>query len=219
VKPASPERVSPLQQLNIMQLKGVIKSWNEERGFGFIEPTLGGDEIFFHITAFSRRAGRPQVSQHVLFEVEPGRHGRLRARNVELSRSERPVARMAESNSEAPRGIGTLVFIPAFMIVYVVAFFIWEPSMWFALIYLVASAVTYLVYANDKSRAQSGAWRTQEVNLHLLSLAGGWPGALLAQQLLRHKSVKRPFRLLFWATVVMNVAAFIVLCRSFRLVS
>lgn len=202
-----------------MRLKGVIKSWNEERGFGFIEPTLGGDEIFFHITAFSRRAGRPQVSQRVLFEVEPGRHGKLRARNVELSRSERPSAKMPNPNSQEPHGIGTLVFIPTFIILYVIAFFIWEPPMWFALIYLVASAITYLVYASDKSRAQSGAWRTQEVNLHILSLACGWPGALLAQQLLRHKSAKRQFRMVFWATVVMNVAAFIVVCMSFRLVS
>ena len=198
----------------------MIKSWNDERGFGFIEPTLGGEEIFVHITAFSMRAGRPQVSQRVLYDVEPGRQGKLRARNVELSRTERPIVKSrARSHEAQPRGIGTLVFIPAFMLVYVVAFFIWEPPMWFALIYLAASAITYLVYASDKSRAQSGAWRTQEVNLHILSLAGGWPGALLAQQLLRHKSVKRQFRLVFWATVVMNVAAFVVVCMSLRLVS
>jgi uncharacterized membrane protein YsdA (DUF1294 family)/cold shock CspA family protein len=194
-----------------MRLKGVIKSWNDERGFGFIEPALGGEEIFFHITAFPQRAGRPQVSQRVLFEVEPGRRGKLRARSVELSQSERPAKKIAR-DSETQHGTGTLVFIPAFVLVYLVAFFLWEPPIWFALIYLVASAVTYLVYANDKSCAERGAWRTKESVLHILSLAGGWPGALLAQQLLRHKSAKAEFRLVFWATVVMNVAAFIGFC-------
>jgi len=55
--------------------------------------------------------------------------------------------------------------------------------------------------------------------LHLLSLAGGWPGALLAQQLLRHKSAKAEFRQVFWATVVINIVIFLLLCtpiaRSF----
>ena len=36
-----------------MRLDGTIKSWNDERGFGFIEPTQGGPEIFVHIKAFS----------------------------------------------------------------------------------------------------------------------------------------------------------------------
>jgi len=69
-----------------MRLKGVIKSWNDERGFGFIHPVRGGQEIFFHITACSRDAGRPQVSHRVLFDVELGPQGKPRALNVELIR-------------------------------------------------------------------------------------------------------------------------------------
>jgi len=64
------------------------------------------------------------------------------------------------------------------------------------------------VYALDKSAAKKGAWRTQESTLHLLSLAGGWPGALIAQQKLRHKSKKQSFRFVFWVTVIMNCSAF-----------
>ena len=42
----------------------------------------------------------------------------------------------------------------------------------------------------------------------LLGLLCGWPGALLAQQWLRHKTAKRSFQLVFWITVVVNMAGF-----------
>lgn len=64
----------------------------------------------------------------------------------------------------------------------------------------------------DKSAAKRAAWRTPEKTLHWLALAGGWPGALLAQQLLGHKSAKAEFRRVFWLTVVLNVGAFVVVC-------
>jgi uncharacterized membrane protein YsdA (DUF1294 family) len=70
--------------------------------------------------------------------------------------------------------------------------------------YLVASVVTFLVYACDKSAASRNAWRTRESTLHLLALAGGWIGALAAQRLLRHKSAKKPFLISFWGTVALN---------------
>ena len=67
--------------------------------------------------------------------------------------------------------------------------------------------LTFLVYAMDKSAAQSGQWRTKESHLHLLSLAGGWPGAWSAQQRLRHKSRKAEFRAVYWVTAVLHCAA------------
>ena len=75
--------------------------------------------------------------------------------------------------------------------------------------YGVASGITFVAYAMDKSAATQGAWRTPESTLHFLALAGGWPGALLAQQFLRHKSAKAEFRATFWATVILNVAVFV----------
>ena len=75
--------------------------------------------------------------------------------------------------------------------------------------YLLMSSLTFTVYACDKRAAQLGHWRTKESRLHLLALCGGWPGALIAQQLLRHKSSKQPFKLLLWLTVLVNIVVYL----------
>ncbi len=67
--------------------------------------------------------------------------------------------------------------------------------------------LTFAAYAIDKNAAMQRQWRIPEKHLHLLSLAGGWPGAWLAQQSLRHKSQKAEFRLAYWGTVVLHNAA------------
>ena len=73
--------------------------------------------------------------------------------------------------------------------------------------YLAASLVAFIAYALDKSAARNGRWRTRKTTLHLVALAGGWPGALAAQRLLRHKSRKRSFQAVFWFTVILNCCA------------
>jgi uncharacterized membrane protein YsdA (DUF1294 family) len=71
-------------------------------------------------------------------------------------------------------------------------------------LYAGASLLAFAVYARDKAAAQGGRWRTQEKTLHMIALLGGWPGALVAQRVLRHKSSKASFQLTFWATVLVN---------------
>ena len=105
-----------------------------------------------------------------------------------------------------------LFALPAFAILYLAVTVSWRPPIAFAVIYLAASLTAFLAYAFDKSAAKGGRWRTSESTLHLLALAGGWPGALLAQQFLRHKSVKASFRSVFWGTVVLNILGFLALC-------
>jgi uncharacterized membrane protein YsdA (DUF1294 family) len=77
------------------------------------------------------------------------------------------------------------------------------------MVYIFLSMFTFLVYAVDKSAAKRGAWRTSERTLHLLTLAGGWPGALIAQEKLRHKSKMQSFRSTFWITVLVNCGIFV----------
>lgn len=71
--------------------------------------------------------------------------------------------------------------------------------------YALASVACFVAYAMDKSAARARARRTPERTLLLLGLAGGWPGALLAQQMLRHKNAKTSFQVKFWLTVVANI--------------
>ena len=71
-------------------------------------------------------------------------------------------------------------------------------------LYLLASAAAFVAYAWDKSAAQRGAWRTQESTLHVLGLCGGWPGALVARHVFRHKSKKPSFIAAFWITALLN---------------
>ncbi|NBF02036.1 DUF1294 domain-containing protein [Pseudomonas sp. Fl5BN2] len=70
--------------------------------------------------------------------------------------------------------------------------------------YGVVSLLTFLVYWHDKRRARVEGQRVPENVLHALELAGGWPGALLAQQLLRHKTRKVSYQALFWLIVALH---------------
>lgn len=76
----------------------------------------------------------------------------------------------------------------------------------FFLIFITSSTFTFLIYAKDKRAAQNEEWRTSESTLHFCSLLFGWPGAIVAQQKLRHKSKKQSFRIAFLFTVLINVA-------------
>ena len=102
----------------------------------------------------------------------------------------------------------------AFPVVYALATWRWSVSAHVLGAYAVLSALTFVVYGVDKSAAQRQAWRVPEANLHLLALLGGWPGATLAQQWLRHKSQKAEFRAVHWAVVLANFAAFVVLASQ-----
>ncbi|VVM79451.1 DUF1294 domain-containing protein [Pseudomonas fluorescens] len=70
--------------------------------------------------------------------------------------------------------------------------------------YGIVSVLAFLLYWSDKRKARLDRWRTPENVLHAVELAGGWPGALLAQQVFRHKTRKFSFQLLFWMIVLMH---------------
>ena len=65
-----------------MQHTGILRSWNDERGFGFIAPTHGGAELFVHFSAFPRDGTRPTPGERLSYELGPGRDGRPQAVKV-----------------------------------------------------------------------------------------------------------------------------------------
>lgn len=77
---------------------------------------------------------------------------------------------------------------------------------WIAASYVGISALSFLAYGYDKTKALRGMWRTAEATLHALDLFGGWPGGLAGQQHFRHKTRKWTFQVVLWITVIVHIA-------------
>jgi uncharacterized membrane protein YsdA (DUF1294 family)/cold shock CspA family protein len=185
-----------------MRIKGKLTSWNEEKGFGFITPMGKGKQTFVHITAFSNRNRRPEVGQVVTYELSSDKQGRPRAIKATLTGDRLP------EKTKRSNGFISIVVAVCFLIIVGISVISARIPLHILALYMTASLLTFIMYAWDKSAAKSGEWRTQESTLHLMSLAGGWPGALIAQQKLRHKTKKQSFRLVFWVTVLLNCGTF-----------
>ncbi|SMO97606.1 cold-shock protein [Paracoccus laeviglucosivorans] len=65
--------------------KGTVKFFNAQKGFGFIAPEGGGNDVFVHVSAVES-AGLQSLNdgQEVSFEVERGRDGRQSAVNLSI---------------------------------------------------------------------------------------------------------------------------------------
>jgi uncharacterized membrane protein YsdA (DUF1294 family)/cold shock CspA family protein len=184
-----------------VRTKGIISSWNDEKGYGFILPMAGGDRAFVHIKSFANRSRRPVVGDAVTYSVSTDARGRHSAKEATIAGTPK-AAKPKQSSS-----VLSYVMAVGFLLVVVGAVLVSAIPMPIMLLYLVVSSATFVAYALDKSAAKRGAWRTSESTLHLFALVGGWPGALIAQNRLRHKSRKQPFRTIFWVTVLLNIAA------------
>ena len=102
----------------------------------------------------------------------------------------------------------SLVVLTAFALLYATAAALRRVSLWADLLYAGASAFSFALYAVDKAAAIDKRDRIPESMLLWLGFVGGWPGAIVAQQVLRHKTAKLSFRIRFWLSVVANVALF-----------
>jgi len=198
------------------RIEGTLTSWDDDRGFGFLTPTSGRGRAFVHITAFGRGTARPRLGETFSYEVD--RHGDRGPAAVRVSAVG---SRWSAPRARAPRPTrsGTVALVVGLVVALGAAAAVWtltrdstSPQLdglapWLVGGLVGVNALTALVYALDKSAARRGRRRMPERTLLLLGLLGGWPGALAAQQLLRHKTSKRSFQLAFWGTVAVNVAA------------
>lgn len=189
------------------RLAGRITDWNDDKGFGFVMPVGGGARAFVHINEFQRGSRRPLVGDLISYHPSVDARGRTNARQIRHAGQKTEVPRAPSRVPRAKLGLATLLAGVAS------AAFGLLPTV-LAGIYIAMSALSYLMYRSDKIAAQSEASRTPEASLHLADLLGGWPGALIAQQQFRHKTAKRSFQMVFWATVVVNLIAAAWLLRS-----
>ena len=183
-----------------MRYQGKISSWRDDQGFGFITPNGGGEPVFLHIKAFERRGRRPVAGDIVTYEHAADAKGRARADNVAFVETRSS----AVSSSGKASGLGWLLLAVLFLVFVGACALAGKLPMAIAGVYGVASLLAFGIYAKDKAAAQDGRWRTKENTLHMIALFGGWPGALVAQRVLRHKSSKASFQVTFWATVLLN---------------
>lgn len=191
-----------------MRQQGKLARWNDEKGFGFITPTSGGPQVFVHISSFPRGQRRPAVNEPVTYSVARDHQNRLRAESVAYQRG-------AKREAARPRGVVLALGLLSGFFILLVALAVEAVIPLSAVgFYALMSVVSFIAYAVDKSAARRGAWRTAESTLHLLALAGGWPGALVAQRIFRHKTKKKLFQLVFWLAVVANCAGLYWLLRS-----
>lgn len=182
-----------------MRVKGKVIKWKDEKGFGFIQPTNGKPEIFFHKNCLLNQLRRPDVGDEVSFKIVTNQEGKDRAERVlfQGERDPRKTDRIFDFFYLSISflflfGIGTLIFFKKI-----------DPLI--LIFYCLLSLITFLLYRNDKIKAQNDQWRTPENKLHFCSLIGGWPGALVAQRIFHHKSRKESFQGIYRITVILNI--------------
>jgi uncharacterized membrane protein YsdA (DUF1294 family)/cold shock CspA family protein len=181
-----------------MRYQGKVANWKDDQGFGFVTPNGGGQKAFVHIKAFANRSNRPAEGDLISYELANDEKGRFYAKNIQFS--------IGRNSSRPSKNTSKLVTIFAILFCFLLALFglIGRISIAIVILYFAISIIAFLAYLIDKKAAQNNHWRIKENTLHILSLAGGWPGALLAQKLLRHKSKKEEFQSAFWITVIAN---------------
>ena len=191
-----------------MRYLGRLQEWNDVKGFGFVTPNGGGTRAFVHIKAFERAMRRPVLGDLVSYELATDPKGRFNASKVRFA-SQAPQSHV--KNGKPFPGVLVGMF---FLMATVAGWLMGKLPVVIPLAYSLLSLIAYVAYAVDKSAAQRKRWRTPESTLHFFALLGGWPGALAAQEHLRHKSKKVEFRTVFWFTVLLNLGAVAWLLQS-----
>ena len=221
-----------------MEQRGTLKSWNDQKGFGFIRPQQGGEDVFAHISAVHGER-RPLVGDRVVYVSGRDPQGRLRAEHLRLDApltldqpairqrpgsQRKPDEQQARPRPTAPAAgkparqfvAGNIQQHPHKLLLFGLLCLLPLAGSLLRLgavlplaIYAVASLLTFVLYWRDKHSALKDRWRTPEPTLHFFELAGGWPGALVAQQVFRHKTRKLSYQLAFWLIVVLHQAFWI----------
>ena len=202
--PPRRKRRIPLDLAENTPYQGRIINWNDEKGYGFIQLMPGHENLFFHISTFAYHHRRPAADTAVTVLAIPGNKGGWQASRVLLREHEHAIMEdsiydIAEHSQPKKlegytyAALDTLYFLGLTLV-----------SIPLGITSAILSILTVALYRYDKRAAEENLQRVPNSALHLASLLGGWPGALIARPLLRHKLNQKRFRGFFWASIVAN---------------
>ena len=194
-----------------MRDQGRLVEWFDDKGYGFIQPNdESKGRVFLHIKDFARPGPRPINGCALEYIVQLDGQGRYKAKQVtylKASQTQKKRSIQANNNSKPkqtrlqPMQIAAIIYIVVLALLTLTGYL----NSILLLFISIMNAITYWMYAQDKEAAQLGNRRVPENTLHILSFLGGWPAAWLAQQRLRHKTQKQPFRKIYFCTIVFNI--------------
>ncbi|TCB65488.1 DUF1294 domain-containing protein [Acinetobacter sp. ANC 4178] len=189
-----------------MRDQGRLVEWFDDKGYGFIQPNdTNKERVFLHIKDFARPGPRPIVGCALEYIVLLDGQGRFRAQQVTyLKASQTGVKPKTKATPPQKHSVMQLACMAYFVVLTVLVIAGLLSGLVLLLICLM-NAASYWFYAQDKEAAQLGGRRVSEQTLHILAFLGGWPAAWLAQQKLRHKTQKQPFRKVYFCTIALNL--------------
>lgn len=187
------------------QSLGRVLQWDAAKGLGFVQSELDGARLLLRRADLdSRWRGRePQVGETLRFR--PSHDGRRATRASPLASPSPPAAAAAPRSARAASSRRLLV-VPAFALLLGLLHLQQPLPRPVPVLYGALSTALFLVYGIDKWAARRGSARVANASLHLIALMGGWPGALLAQHIFRHKTAQPAFLRLTWAMAALNIS-------------
>jgi len=176
-------------------MHGVVVSYDQEKSYGFIRPSSGGQDIFFHVSEFVGR-GRVRIGARVDFEVERSSRG-YKAKRVA------PAAFALNVSDLGPR--------MKFAVMALAAIALGTASLIFGRVeplvaYLVACNIVAIgLFGYDKGIAGGTSTRVPEIVFHGIAAIGGTAGILVGMLLFRHKTQKASFQFGFAIILLLQI--------------
>lgn len=207
-----------------MRDQGRLIEWFDDKGYGFIQPNdPDKDRVFLHIKDFARPGPRPIVGCALDYQVILDERGRYRAQQVVYLKASqvKPRADVVSKPRQRPAAKRPAMQILCVAYILVLAVLTLTGLLHGLLLLLISlmNALSYWLYAQDKEAGQLGHRRIPEQSLHLVSALGGWPAAWLAQEKMRHKTQKQPFRKIYFCTIGLNILLILWFISPFNLLT
>ncbi|TCH63267.1 DUF1294 domain-containing protein [Acinetobacter sp. ANC 4862] len=192
-----------------MRDQGRLVEWFDDKGYGFIQPNdASKDRVFLHIKDFARQGPRPIIGCALEYTVLLDGDGRFRAQQVmylKASQTQKILPKPKNLNVQQQKLKPMQIACVGYILALAVFTLLGMLSGMVLLFISIINALTYWMYAQDKEAALLGNRRVPEQTLHILSFLGGWPTAWLAQEKMRHKTQKQPFRKIYFCTIALNI--------------